>query len=90
MFIRDKFILFLFFLDFCKGLRIFQSPPKKCLNCKICTLNKFNSLKKINIYLKNKNVDDKINIWNEYDKDLDPPIIFELYNWTKESNIKEM
>lgn len=28
----------------------------------------------------NKNVDNKFNIWKKYDKNLDPPILFELYN----------
>ena len=88
MFYLNKFTFLLFIINYCTGLRIFQSPQNKYLKCKISRLNKINS-KKINTYLKNENVDEKTNIWKEYDNDLNPPIVFELYNWTKDPDKKD-
>lgn len=65
------------------GLRLFQSnAPNKCKNYPI---NKFNLLKKMHEFEK----EDKIDLWKEYNKDTDPPIIFELYNWFSDEKISK-
>ena len=75
----NKLIIFFYLIIQVNSLRIFQSPYKKklCTNCNKCIKNEVYEVEKF----KNNSYDKK-KIWKDYENDLDPPVIFEQYNYS--------
>lgn len=75
----SKLLIFFYLIIQVSSLRIFQSPYKKnlCNNCNNCIKNKVYEVKKF----KNDSYDTK-KIWKDYENDVNPPIIFEQYNYS--------
>lgn len=74
----SNLIIFFYLISQVNSLRIFQSPYKKKLynDCNKCIKNKVYEVKKF----KNDSYDTK-KMWKDYENDVDPPIIFEQYNY---------
>ena len=72
----SKLLVFFYLIIQVNSLRIFQNPYKKKL-CNNCIKNKVYDIKKF----KNNSYDRK-KIWKDYENDVNPPVIFEEYNYS--------